>query len=399
MTDLTTTDSRQPDPAAARADDAPNAAQRQPPAPSLTAPQLARGLTLLALATALGLGGSALWIGQQQINVNADQAEQLAAFTADATRQRRLFDTALDRRAAELNQQLTDRLNQTQTRWEAHPTDLDNTQNTLSARQDDIQTALTHIQAIANRGSDAWVLAEAQYLMRIANHRWQLQHDVDTAIIALQAADERLRTLANPSLTPIRQQLVADINTLRALPNPDIEGLSASLSSIANQAMTFPLPGHARLPAHSAPHNPPDTAEPPADTDLWERLLTRLSNSIELRRRHDQVMPLLSPEAAFNLRQNVQLKLESARLHLLRRNAPQLRADLDAARTWLDQYFRRDHPAPQAAQRELTRIAGIDIALPTADITASLRLLRTHLAAAGARHPKPPNRPPETISP
>lgn len=399
MTDLTTTDPRQPDPAAARDDDAPDAAQRQPSAPAFTAPQLARGLTLLALAAALSLGSGALWMAQQQANVNAGQAEQLTALSTDAARQRRLLDAALDRRAAELNQQLTDRLNQTQTRWQARLTDLDNAHNTLSARQDGIQTALTHIQAIANRGSDAWVLAEAQYLMRIANHRWQLQHDVDTAIIALQTADERLRTLADPGLTPIRQQLVADINTLKALPNPDIEGLSASLSSIANQAMTFPLPGHTRLPAHSTTRNPPDTAAPPADAGLWQRLLTRLSNSVELRRRNDHVMPLLSPEAAFNLRQNVQRKLESARLHLLRRNAPQLRADLDAARTWLDQYFRRDHPALQAAQRELTRIAGIDIALPNADIAASLRLLRTHLAAAGARRPAQSDRPPETASP
>ena len=108
-------------------------------------------------------------------------------------------------------------------------------------------------------------------------------------------------------------------------------------------------------------------------------------------------MPLLSPEAEFNLRQNVQLKLESARLNLLRWNAPQLRADLNAALTWLDQYFHRNHPALQAARAELTRIADIDIALPTVDIAASLRLLRTHMAAVGS--PTQPDRPPEAAQP
>ena len=105
--------------------------------------------------------------------------------------------------------------------------------------------------------------------MCIANHRWQLQYDVDIAIIALQTVDEWLCMLADPGLMFIRQQLVADINTLKVLFNLDIEGLLVSLFSIVNQVMIFPLPGHTRLPAHSTTRNPLDTAAPPADAGFW----------------------------------------------------------------------------------------------------------------------------------
>ena len=379
MTDLTTTDPGQPEPGAARDNEAPPAAQRPPP-PGTSIPILS--LTLLALTLALGAAGGALWAGWHQADDNTKQTERLTALSAEVTRQHHLLDTALDRRIDTLNRQLTDQLNRSQTDLAQRLTDMDAARQAVASRQDDLHAALTRIRSIANRGADAWVLAEAQYLMRIGNHRWQLQHDADTAIIALRAADARLRSLADPGLTPVRQQLVADINTLNALPNPDIDGLAASLSSIATQTMTLPLPGHARRPARNTSSQAADNAT--AAADLWERLLTLLTSSVELRRQHDQIMPLLSPEAEFNLRQNVQLKLESARLNLLRRNAPQLRADLNAALTWLDQYFHRNHPALQAARAELTRIAAIDIALPTVDIAASLRLLRTHMAAGGS---------------
>ena len=381
MTDLTTTDPGQPEPTTARNDEAPAAARRPPPR---TTAKLTLSLTVLALTLALGAVGGTLWISQQQAAGSAKHTERLAALSAEITRQHRLRDTAIDQRIDTLTRQLTDRFNHAQTDLAQRLTDMDAARQAVAARQDDLHTALTRIRTIANRGADAWVLAEAQYLMRIANHRWQLQHDAATAIIALRAADTRLRSLADPGLTPVRQQLVADINALNALPNPDIDGLAASLSSIATQAMTLPLPDHARLAAPPAHNTPSETTGATAAANLWERLLTLLAGSVELRRRHDQIMPLLSPEAEFNLRQNVQLKLESARLNLLRRNAPQLRADLNAALTWLDQYFHRNHPALQAARAELTRIAAIDIALPTVDIAASLRLLRTHMAAGGS---------------
>ena len=94
--------------------------------------------------------------------------------SAEVTRQHHLLDTALDRRIDTLNRQLTDQLNRSQTDLAQRLTDMDAARQAVASRQDDLHAALTRIRSIANRGADAWVLTEAQYLMRIGNHRWQL---------------------------------------------------------------------------------------------------------------------------------------------------------------------------------------------------------------------------------
>ena len=158
MTDLTTTDPGQPEPTTARNDEAPAAARRPPPR---TTAKLTLSLTVLALTLALGAVGGTLWISQQQVAGSAKHTERLAALSAEITRQHRLRDTAIDQRIDTLTRQLTDRFNHAQTDLAQRLTDMDAARQAVAARQDDLHTALTRIRTIANRGADAWVLAEA----------------------------------------------------------------------------------------------------------------------------------------------------------------------------------------------------------------------------------------------
>ena len=86
--------------------------------------------------------------------------------------------------------------------------------------------AITVLRENSGRQRSDWLLSEAEYLANIANYRLLLERDVKTALVALQAADERLREIGDPALLDIRKQLAQDIQALRAVPQPDVPGLA-----------------------------------------------------------------------------------------------------------------------------------------------------------------------------
>ena len=60
-----------------------------------------------------------------------------------------------------------------------------------------------------------WVLAEADYLLRVAGRKLWLEHDVATSSRMLHAADQRLADLHDPSLLPVREKIHDDIQQLQ----------------------------------------------------------------------------------------------------------------------------------------------------------------------------------------
>ena len=86
-----------------------------------------------------------------------------------------------------------------------------------------------------------WLIAEAEYLIKLANHRIVLASDVSTGIQALQAADDRLLEVGNPKFIPLRKALAIDIQKLNAVPKLDIVGISLKLNALQLQIESLPL--------------------------------------------------------------------------------------------------------------------------------------------------------------
>src|SRR5690606_8668428 len=86
----------------------------------------------------------------------------------------------------------------------------------------------------------------------VANAELELGGRWHNAKTALELADESLRTLADPSLAPVRRQLVADLLALESVELPDIERIVFDLASIAARVDELPLRS-AGSPRHDAP--------------------------------------------------------------------------------------------------------------------------------------------------
>ena len=112
---------------------------------------------------------------------------------------------------------------------------------TLPARIDTLQESVERFAAAGDKVRAAWLLAEAEHYMRIANAQLGLAGDVDVAQTSLGLADDTLRELNEPRLIPVRKLLAKEINDLKAVPRPHTEGIVLTLGSLADSLEGLPL--------------------------------------------------------------------------------------------------------------------------------------------------------------
>ncbi|MGB1108859.1 MAG: uroporphyrinogen-III C-methyltransferase [Gammaproteobacteria bacterium] len=271
----------------------------------------------------------------------------------------------------------------------------------LGGMQSELQRAMDSVRNFAAKGPTGWVLAEVEFLLKIANHRIHLSQDPETAMAALKGADERLASLADPGLIPVREKIAQEIQALRSVPGVDRAGIAAELKAMAEQVGSLPLPGRPDTSAGTQTGEGLDVAlldgpieEAPAR--VWGEI-----KSLVTVRRHDKPVPLLlAPEEQYFLTWNLRLQLESARLNALRARQEPYQADLKAVSQDIQRYFLTEKPETQGFLQQVETLAQRPVAQDMPDISGSLRLLREqashlistlpldaqHLASAGLPH-------------
>ncbi|MGR5543359.1 uroporphyrinogen-III C-methyltransferase, partial [Vibrio campbellii] len=77
------------------------------------------------------------------------------------------------------------------------------------------------IADVQGRRPNDWLLAEADHLVKLAGRKLFLEKDAVTATRLMETADQRIATLNDPSLVPLRQQMAKDITELKGIPLVD----------------------------------------------------------------------------------------------------------------------------------------------------------------------------------
>jgi uroporphyrin-3 C-methyltransferase len=219
--------------------------------------------------------------------------------------------------------------------------------------------------------SKRWMRTEAEHLLQSANIALQLNHDPDTALAALQGADERLSELGDPTLMNVRAKLADEIAALRALQHPDVSGIALTLGSLAARVELLPVTGVARAEPEAAT---------PATQSAWDRALAKLGAALKsmvtIQRTSGGGPAILAPEERFFLYRNLELELESARLAALQGDAANYRQSLESAQRWLETRFDKDDPGVQSARAALTELQGVQLVTTWPDISGSLAELQ-----------------------
>ena len=254
----------------------------------------------------------------------------------------------------------------------------------LQQKQGEQSDALASLYREIQGDNEDWAIAEVEYLLIIAMHRLLLEGDIVTALAAMEAADLRLKGLGDPGLLPVRQQLVADMNQLRAVNHVDIAGMAIYLAELVDLAADLPLNSEVITKADTAlaaDENQIDeglAAEP-----IWKKvprlLWQEIKGLVVIKRSGEARQALLLPGEEYFLTQNLRLELESARLSVLRADSGNLRASVVLIQSWLRQYFDTSNSAVINVMETLDQMQAVDLQPVLPDISSSVETLRAYL--------------------
>ncbi len=236
------------------------------------------------------------------------------------------------------------------------------------------QLALEALYKDLAQGRDQWTLAEIEQVLLTAAQQLQLTGNVKAAIIALEGADLRLQRLNKPQFTNLRRAIATDLANLRAAPSLDEVGASARIEALVAQHANWPLAsaqGSESVPA-------PRTV---SAAGLGQELWAELKGLVQIRRIGSNEAVLLPPDQTYFLRENLRLRLLSARLALMGQDETAFHADLGAASDMLTRYFNTRDAGVAAAIKEIRRLASLRIAVKLPGIDASLAALDAYKGA------------------
>ena len=233
------------------------------------------------------------------------------------------------------------------------------------------QLALETLYKELAQGRDQWTLAEIEQILLTAAQQLQLAGNVKAAIIALEGADTRLQRVDKPQFTDLRRAIAADLANLRAVPAIDEVGASARIEALVARHASWPLASAQVSEAAPAPRAQ-------GSADIKQELWTELKRLVQIRRVDGNEAVLLPPGQAYFLRENLRLRLLSARLSLLAQDQSGFQADLRAASDMLARYFNTRDAGVVAAMKEIKRLSGLQIDTKLPGIEASLAALDAH---------------------
>jgi uroporphyrin-III C-methyltransferase len=241
------------------------------------------------------------------------------------------------------------------------------------------RTAIETLYHDLSSSRDQTVLAEVEQLLLIAGQQLQLAGNVKAALIAMQQADSRLQRLDRAALSGLRRAINNDMDKLRALPDVDVSAINARLDNLISIVNNLPLVQDMRttqndtLPASAAGES------------AWKKLLREIwqeaKSLLRIENTHQNELPLLSPTQSFFLRENLKLRLLSARLALLSRDASSFKHDIKTSQEWVKLYFDTKNGDGLQAINILQKLNASSIKIDLPDVSASLEAVRHYRAS------------------
>ncbi len=247
----------------------------------------------------------------------------------------------------------------------------------LETRLSESQTQQASLEALYRElapSRDELALNEVEQVLLLASQQLSIAGNVQAALAALQLADAKLSRTDRPQWVALRRSLVRDIDKLKSLPYVDVAGMAVKLDQAIAAIDSLPLARDERLPT-------PAPATPPADESAWRRSLreawTELKSLVRIEVADRPAAPLVPPNQQYFLRENLRLRLLTARISLLSHDESGFKTDVTAASAWLKQYFDMRTKPVQTLVAGLTQLAATPMPAELPDLAASLTAVRS----------------------
>ncbi|AYW22061.1 TPA: uroporphyrinogen-III C-methyltransferase [Klebsiella variicola] len=317
---------------------------------------LALSAIAIAIAIAAGIG---------LYGLNKQQATRQNATTAELSGQLAALQKAQESQKSELEgiiKQQADQLSQAK-----------HEQETLTKQLDELQQKVAVIS-----GSDAktWLLAQADFLVKLAGRKLWSDQDVTTAAALLKSADASLADMNDPSLIGARRAITDDIATLSAVSQVDYDGMILKVNQLANQIDNL------RLADNNDDDSPMDSDSDELSSSIseWRVNLQKswqnfMNSFITVRRRDETAVPLLAPNQDIYLRENIRSRLLVAAQAVPRHQEETWKQSLDNVSTWVRAYYDTDDATTKAFLDEVDKLSQQSITMTVPETLQSQALL------------------------
>jgi uroporphyrin-3 C-methyltransferase len=306
-------------------------------------------LVNLLLLAALVAAGYWLWLQWQ--SQNQQQTQQLTVTQGNIARQQQqindsinsnqLVGTSLERQTLGLQQQVAALKQQNQ-----------------QIRQQQ-QANQNNLADLSGRRPADWLLAEADYLVRMAGRKLWLEHDLNTAIMMLESADSRLQDLDDPSLLPIRERLAADIVSLQQVNPVNTSSIALTLGALAEQVKGLPLAFFKKPEAANTDNSII------ASQDNWRSNLARnwqqvTQDFFSVKRKTVDIKPFMSQQEQWLAQQQLFFALQQAQVAILKEQQALYQQALTRATALLGEFFAPQQSAVIQFRQSLNELQQLD---------------------------------------
>jgi uroporphyrin-3 C-methyltransferase len=250
----------------------------------------------------------------------------------------------------------------------------------LEARFAETQDQRAALETLYNdllASRDETALADVEQLLLIAAQQLQLSANVKAALIAMQGADARLAHSDKPALNGLRKTISQDLNKLRALPDLDIAGINSQIDQLLLAVDDLPLTYEQRL-SQTTRAKMASPKEEPSWQKLAREIWREAKQLVRIQNTGKNEIPLLPPEQAFFLRENLRLRLMSAHLALLSRDEKIFRKEAADMQLWVNRYFDVHSAEGARVMAGLKKLAAASINIELPDISPSLQAVRNY---------------------
>jgi uroporphyrin-III C-methyltransferase len=316
-------------------------------------------ILLIIVATAAAAGGFYLWQQQQILIKNQLATSEDLAFKLRQikTQENSKVDTL--KQGIESNKQLL---------------------NYLASDQKQMVDISQKAIEVSNRGQKGWILAEIDYLLRIANRRLQIARDTNGAIAALQGANQRIYDLGDLTLFNIRQQLSKDIAQLKALHKIDVNGAAMAIDQMIDHLSDLPFKSvedevKAQFKNADTSSNIEAASESTSD-DFIDSVINTVMKIGEIKVHHRSLEVASNAKQQDQLEQILRTHLLGARLAVLRYDQKQFAHDIQQSQQILHLHYKENDNRISQIQSDLSGFSNLNLMPDLPDITKSWVLLQ-----------------------
>ncbi|WP_213993007.1 uroporphyrinogen-III C-methyltransferase [Sodalis sp. dw_96] len=233
------------------------------------------------------------------------------------------------------------------------------------------------VATISGSEANTWLLAQADFLIKLAGRKLWSDQDVVTAGALLKSADASLADMNDPSLMPVRRAITEDIAGLSAVSQIDFDGIILKVNQLSNQVDNLRL---ADNDSDEAPMDGNGDSKLSGSVREWRQNLSKswhnfINDFITIRRRDTGAEPLLAPNQDVYLRENIRSRLLIAAQAIPRHQNEVYQQSLETVSTWVRAYFDTNDAATRAFLGEVDALSQQSVSLNVPDQLLSQPLM------------------------